>query len=103
LADVAHLVKTIRATTQKPKAVQVMRDSETIETELMEISTIVDDGVKLERIIAWCAVHPDEIPFALHQLMTRPDKHQPPSGDLDGAAMPVLCGMCAKICLNTAA
>jgi hypothetical protein len=48
-----------------------MRDSETIETELMEISAIPDDVVKLERIIAWCATHPDEVPFALHQMMGR--------------------------------
>jgi len=46
-----------------------MRDPETIETELMEISAIPEDSVKLERIIAWCASHPDEVPFALHQLM----------------------------------
>ena len=48
-----------------------MRDPETIETELMEISAIPDDLVKLERIIAWCATHPDEVPFAMHQLMRR--------------------------------
>jgi hypothetical protein len=52
-----------------------MRDPETIETELMEISAIADDTLKFERIIAWCASHPDEVPFALHQLMGRPDKH----------------------------
>ena len=52
-----------------------MRDPEIIETELMEISAIADDAVKLERIIAWCASHPDEVPFALHQLMGRRDKH----------------------------
>ena len=52
-----------------------MRDPEIIETELMEISAIADDTVKLERIIAWCAAHPDEIPFALHQFMGRRDKH----------------------------
>jgi hypothetical protein len=52
-----------------------MRDPETIETELMEISAIADDSIKLERIIAWCACHPDEVPFALHQLMSRGDKH----------------------------
>jgi hypothetical protein len=51
-----------------------MRDSEIIETELMEISAIADDSIKLERIIAWCASHPDEVPFALHQLMGRRDK-----------------------------
>ena len=52
-----------------------MRDLEVIEAELIEISAIADDTLKLERIIAWCATHPDEIPFALHQLMIRHDKH----------------------------
>jgi membrane-bound lytic murein transglycosylase len=52
-----------------------MRDPETIETELMEIGAIADDAVKLERIIAWCACHPDEVPFALHQIMGQRDKH----------------------------
>ena len=52
-----------------------MRDLEIIETELMEISAIADDTIKLERIIAWCASHPDEVPFALHQLIGRRDKH----------------------------
>ena len=52
-----------------------MRDPETIETELIEISAIADDTIKFERIIAWCAAHPDEVPFALHQLMSRHDKH----------------------------
>ena len=51
-----------------------MRDPEIIEAELMEISAIADDTVKLERIIAWCATHPDEVAFALHQLMGRNDK-----------------------------
>jgi hypothetical protein len=48
-----------------------MRDPEIIESELMEISGMADEGVKLERIIAWCAAHPDEVPFALHQLLNR--------------------------------
>ena len=52
-----------------------MRDSETIETELMEISAIADESIKLERIIAWCASHPDEVPFAMHQLMIWRGKH----------------------------
>lgn len=52
-----------------------MRAPDIIETDLMEISAITDDVVKLERIIAWCAAHPDEVPFALHQLMSRPDRH----------------------------
>jgi hypothetical protein len=30
--------------------------------------------VKFERIIAWCAAHPDEVAFALHQLLGRHDK-----------------------------
>jgi hypothetical protein len=54
-----------------------MRDAEIIETELMEISAIADDSVKFERIVAWCACHPEEVPFALHQLMNRRDKHSP--------------------------
>jgi len=52
-----------------------MRDPEIIETELMEISAIADDTVKFERIVAWCATNPDEVPFALHQLMGRGNKH----------------------------
>jgi len=59
--------------------VVVMRDIETIETELMEISAITDDAVKLERIIAWCATHPDEVPFALHQFLNRREKNSPQS------------------------
>ena len=42
-----------------------MRDSETINEELLEISMIQDDMTRLERIIAWSAIHPDEIPTAL--------------------------------------
>jgi hypothetical protein len=52
-----------------------MRDPEIIETELMEISAIADDIVKLERIVTWCAIHPDEVPFALHQFMGGGNKH----------------------------
>ena len=52
-----------------------MRDLETIEAELMEISAIADDSLKFERIIVWCAAHPDEVPFALKQLLDRRDKH----------------------------
>jgi hypothetical protein len=54
-----------------------MRDPETIETELMEISAIPDDLVKFERIVAWCAAHPDEVPFALHQMMRQ--RHKGPT------------------------
>jgi len=55
-----------------------MRDPETIETELMEIAAITDDLVKFERIVAWCAAHPDEVPFALHQLLRRRARHTSP-------------------------
>jgi hypothetical protein len=51
-----------------------MRDPEVIETELMEISAIADDLVRFERIVAWCASHPDEVPLALHQLLQRGSK-----------------------------
>jgi hypothetical protein len=62
-----------------------MRDAETIETELMDISAVADDAVKLEHIIAWCACHPDEVPFALHQLLGRRDRPAPqPPGDVTG-------------------
>ena len=54
-----------------------MRDAEIIEAELMEISAIADDSIKFERIVAWCATHPDEVPIALHQLISRRDKHPP--------------------------
>ena len=56
-----------------------MRDPEIIETELVEIGAIADDTLKLERIVAWCATHPDEVPFALHQFIGRRDKHPPES------------------------
>jgi hypothetical protein len=56
-----------------------MRDPETIETELMEIGAIADDTLKFERVIAWCALHPDEVPFALHQFMGRRYKHPAPT------------------------
>jgi hypothetical protein len=58
-----------------------MRDPETIETELMEISGIADDTVKFERIVTWCATHPDEVPFALHQFLGRRDKHSPETSE----------------------
>jgi hypothetical protein len=59
-----------------------MRDAETIDAELMEISAIADDTIKFERIVAWCATHPDEVPFALHQFMgwrgkSRTEKSEP--------------------------
>jgi len=56
-----------------------MRDPQIIEAELIEISAIADDSIKFERIVAWCATHPGEIPLALHQLMGRSGKHTPDS------------------------
>lgn len=53
-----------------------MRDPEVIEAELVEISAIADDTIKLERIISWCAAHPDEVPVALHLLLGRRSKEQ---------------------------
>lgn len=43
----------------------------------MDLSAAADDTIKLERIIARCVSHPNEVPFALHQLMGRHNK--PPS------------------------
>ena len=48
-----------------------MRDPEVIEAELVEISGIAEDENKFERIVAWCATHPDEVPFALRMFMGR--------------------------------
>jgi hypothetical protein len=47
------------------------RDEQVVEAELMEISAIQDDVVKLERIVAWCAAYPDEVGFALGFFRTR--------------------------------
>ncbi|MEP6716662.1 MAG: hypothetical protein ABJC09_13915 [Terriglobia bacterium] len=46
-----------------------MRDPEVIEAELVEISGLAEDELKFDRIVAWCATHPDEIPFAFRMLM----------------------------------
>jgi hypothetical protein len=51
-----------------------MRQPDEIEAELAEISGIAEDDNKFARIVAWCATHPDEVPFALHQMMSRRDK-----------------------------
>jgi hypothetical protein len=50
-----------------------MRDTQAIEEELMEISAIPDDSMKLERIAVWCATHPEEVPVALHLLLGKLD------------------------------
>jgi hypothetical protein len=55
-----------------------MRDPEVIEAELIEISGIGEDENKLERIIAWCATHPDEVPFAMKILLSRAKRRSEP-------------------------
>lgn len=65
-----------------------MRDAEIIETELMELSGIVDDAIKFERIVAWCASHPDEVPFAIHQLLSRREKRRPKSSPPEAPGAP---------------
>jgi hypothetical protein len=47
------------------------RDEQVIEDELMEISAIQDDTIRLERIVAWCALYPNEIPVALRFFRMR--------------------------------
>jgi hypothetical protein len=58
-------------------AVVSMRDPQVIEAELIEIGAIADDTIKFERIVAWCARHPDEVPLALHMFLGRRQKHAP--------------------------
>jgi len=48
-----------------------MRDPAIVEEDLIEIASIADDLTKFERIITWCAVNPDEVPFAMKILMNR--------------------------------
>lgn len=47
------------------------RDEVDVEAELVEIMGLQDDTLKLERIVAWCAAYPDEIPFALRFFRDR--------------------------------
>ena len=51
-----------------------MREPDEIEAELADISGIAEDENKFERIVAWCATHPDEVPFAIRFLMGRSAK-----------------------------
>lgn len=50
-----------------------MRDPQIVEAELVEIGAIQDDTTKFERLIAWSAVHPDEVAFALRLFSGRTD------------------------------
>jgi hypothetical protein len=46
-----------------------MREPDVVEAELVEISAMADDEMKLNSIIVWCATHPDEVPLAMHMLL----------------------------------
>ena len=48
-----------------------MRDVQVVESELAEIAAIQDDLTKFERLVAWSAVHPDEVVFAMRFLSGR--------------------------------
>jgi hypothetical protein len=48
-----------------------VRDVQVVEEELAEIAGIQDDLTKFERIVAWSAVHPDEVVFAVRFLSGR--------------------------------
>jgi hypothetical protein len=48
-----------------------MRDPEVVEQELVAIAAMADEATKLDAIVAWCTTHPDEVPMALHMLLTR--------------------------------
>jgi hypothetical protein len=46
-----------------------MREPQVVEAELVEIAALADDETRFNRIIVWCATHPDEIPLAMHILL----------------------------------
>jgi hypothetical protein len=48
-----------------------VRDPQIVEEELIEISAIQDDITKFERLLAWSAIHPDEVAFAARFLSGR--------------------------------
>ena len=52
-------------------SIPVMRDVQVVEQELAEIAGIQDDLTKFERLVAWSAVHPDEVVFAVRFLAGR--------------------------------
>lgn len=60
-----------------------MRQPEEIEAELVAIGALADDETKFNEIISWCATHPDEIPFALHLLMSRKTRPTPDENKID--------------------
>jgi hypothetical protein len=58
-----------------------MRDPEAVEAELVEISAMADDQMKLNSIIVWCATHPDEVPLAIHLLLAGRKSPAAPSSE----------------------
>jgi hypothetical protein len=46
-----------------------MREQQEVEAELVEIAALADDETRFNRILVWCAAHPDEIPTAMHILL----------------------------------
>jgi len=46
-----------------------MREPQEVEAELVEIAALADDETRFNRILVWCAAHPDEIPTAMHILL----------------------------------
>jgi hypothetical protein len=50
-----------------------VRDPDIVEAELADIAGIQDDITKAERIIAWAAIHPDEVGFAIRMFSGRED------------------------------
>jgi hypothetical protein len=54
-----------------------MREAQVVEAELVEIAALADDETRFNRIVVWCARHPDEIPLAIHILLG--DKTTPKS------------------------
>lgn len=46
-----------------------MREPQEIDAELVEIAALADDETRFNRILVWCAAHPDEIPTAMHLLL----------------------------------
>jgi hypothetical protein len=52
-------------------ACPVVRDIEVIEEELVGIAAVQDDLTKLERLIAWSSMHPDEVVYAVRFLSGR--------------------------------
>jgi hypothetical protein len=58
-----------------------MREPQVVEAELMEIAALADDETRFNRIVVWCATHPDEIPFAMHILIGgKTAAPEPPAG-----------------------